>query len=60
MGFYRRYQKLVKCYSDGTIVVPEEYMKGDLVTRVESDSIDACEGGETDSAATSNNSEENY
>lgn len=31
MGFYRRYQKLVKCYADGTPVVPEEYMKGDFV-----------------------------
>lgn len=42
MGFYRRYQKLVKCYSDGTIANPVEFTQGNLLGWVETDSLDGC------------------
>ena len=39
--FARRYQKLIKCYVDGTPVEPAEYMKGDIqVDTVEIDDND--------------------
>lgn len=43
MGFYRRYQKLVKCYSDGTWVVPHEFMKGDFIGLVEDEGLFGCQ-----------------
>lgn len=39
--FARRYQKLIKCYVDGTPVEPAEYMKGNIqVDTVEIDDND--------------------
>lgn len=43
MGFYRRYQKLVKCYADGSWVVPFQFMQGQLINRVESEDLEDCQ-----------------
>lgn len=43
MKYYRRYQKLQKCYIDGTPVEPEEFMAGELIDYGEGLTKEYCE-----------------
>ena len=44
MAYYTRYEKLQKCYKDGTAVEPAEYKKGANLGVAEYSSIEVCEG----------------
>ena len=47
MAYYTRYEKLQKCYKDGTAVEPAEYKKGTNLGVAEYSSIEVCQNSST-------------
>lgn len=47
MAYYTRYEKLQKCYKDGTPFVPAEYKKGENLGVAEYSSIEECQNSST-------------